>query len=80
MSRSSFNDSYYEYDALLEKAMSAEATQTDIDALGNWFENWGNDFWNGEYFEIDKDHRLYPVYEEIENEDGTFDLKGFEIR
>ena len=71
---------YYDYEELKEKALKFDATQQDIDALANWFENWGNDYWNGEYFEIDAEHRLFPIYKEIENDDGTYDLIGYEIR
>lgn len=69
---------YYDYDKLVKRALNYNASQEDINALGEWFENHGTMYWNGEYFEIDTEHRLFPVYKEI-NEDEPI-LIGYEIR
>ena len=69
---------YNDYSELKENALKFGAKQSDVDALGEWFSEHGDDFWNGECFEIDKDHRLYPLYEEVDEDE--FELKGFEIR
>lgn len=71
-------NTYYDYEELAAKAMAADATQEDINALGAWFEEHGNCYWNGESFEIDSTNRLYPVYQEVEEDE--FELTGYEIR
>lgn len=60
---------HYDYDELKERALSPDATNDDIKALGKWFEKYGDKFWNGEYYEIDSKHRLYPVYRNIMDDD-----------
>lgn len=51
----------YDYKKLEERALSTGAPE-DLERLGNWFFLYGAAYWNGEYFEIDKDNRLYPVF------------------
>ena len=67
---------YYSYEEL-KAAVIADASRANVNALGEWFSNYGNDYWNGEYYDAD-DFRLYPVYTEV-NED-EFELTGYEIR
>ena len=67
---------YYSYEEL-KAAVIADASGANVNALGEWFSNYGNDYWNGEYYDAD-DFRLYPVYTEVD-EDG-FELTGYEIR
>lgn len=55
----------YEYQELVEKALATGAKE-DIEALAEWFKQYGDMYWNGEYYEIDKYTRLVPVYEETE--------------
>lgn len=71
----------YDYDELKNKALSAEATQEDVNALGEWFEQNSSD-WNGEYYEIDTYNRLYPIYAENTDEstEDSYDVVGYEIR
>lgn len=69
---------YYDYDELAERALSADATQSDIDALGKWFECYGSSYWNGEYYEISDSRRLFPIY--VEDEDEQYTITGYEIR
>ena len=48
----------YDYEELKEKALTFGATQEEINNLGEWFERFGDRYWNGEYFDIDNEHRL----------------------
>lgn len=36
----------YDYQELKEKALSTDATQEDINNLGEWFEWYDNSYWN----------------------------------
>ena len=67
-----------QYLELEKAALSAEATKEDINRLGKWFELYGESYWNGEYYNIDGDHRLYSIDEE--DEDGDFRHIGWEVR
>lgn len=66
----------YNYEELKEKAL--KGNQEDINALGEWFEDFGLMFWNGEFFEIDSEHRLYRIEEEVDEDE--WEVKGYEIR
>ena len=68
----------YEFEELAAKAMAFGASQEDINKLGEWFSNYGADFWNGESYDIDGSHRLFPVYKETEEEE--FEIVGYEVR
>lgn len=72
------NINYYSYDELSKKALAANALQEDINNLGEWFERFGSDYWNGEYFEIDKNNRLFPIQQEVEED--IWETIGYEIR
>ena len=76
MSMNSFERTYYDYKDL-KAAVDANPSQENINALGEWFSNWGNDFWNGEYYDAD-DLRIFPVYKEVEEDE--FELIGYEAR
>ena len=52
---------YYNYKELVEKATATGATRDDRLALLEWFNCYGKDYWNGEYYEMDDGLRLYPV-------------------
>lgn len=41
----------YEREALLKAALRADATQDDLDRLGQWFAAYGWRYWNGERFD-----------------------------
>ena len=46
-----------------------------------WFIRYDNKDWNGEYYQIDKDHVLRPIYDwDDVDEDGVPSLSGYEIR
>ena len=67
-----------DYDKLVQKALSAEATQGDLEALWNWFSEYGRKYWNGECYDIDGRRGLYPVYEQADEDE--FQITGYEIR
>ena len=68
----------YEFEDLASKALSDSATHEDIENLAEWFENYGQDYWNGEKYSIDSAHDLCPVY--TETEPGEYEITGWEIR
>lgn len=69
----------YSYKELYAKATGRVATQKDIDALGEWFSQYGAQFWNGEYYDADR-YRLFPVYQKDESGDDNFIIIGYERR
>lgn len=58
----------YSYEELKKAVMANSATQTDIDTLGEWFAHFGEQFWNGFYYDAG-DFKVVPVYKELENDD-----------
>lgn len=66
----------YGYEDLRKAANSGR--QEDIDALGSWFERYGNEFWNGEFYDADG-MRLFPVYK-WNDETDQGELIGYEAR
>jgi len=66
------------YQELKHKALSADATQEDINLLGKWFELYGESYWNGEFYDVDGTHQLRPV--DVEDEDGDYHREGWELR
>ena len=66
----------YNYDELL-KAVKENETEENINALAEWFEEYGRDYWNGEYYDADG-IRLFPVYKEVD--DDEFQIVGWEVR
>lgn len=74
---------YYDYEELKEKALQPQASPNDINALGEWFGQHGTQYWNGEFFDVDNQHRLFPVLDEHYDEDGELidaDIIGYEFR
>ena len=68
----------YDYEELKSKALAADAAPEDLNALGEWFELYGDRYWNGEYFSIEGGIRLYPIYHEVD--DDEFEIVGYELR
>lgn len=66
----------YSYSELLE-AVKANETPDNVNALGEWFEQYGDQFWNGEYYDADG-LRLFPVYAEVS--EYQFEITGYEVR
>lgn len=55
----------YDYEELKNAAIETNSKE-DIENLVEWFEKFGNAFWNGEYYEIDNNMSLRPVYNLID--------------
>ena len=69
----------YDYEKLAEKALSGDSTQEDINALGEWFEQYGDRYWNGIFYgSMDDNFHLYPIVKEVG--DGIFETVGYELR
>ena len=66
----------YSYSELLEAAKANE-TPDNVNALGEWFEQYGDQFWNGECYDADG-LRLFPVYVEVSED--QFEITGYEVR
>lgn len=67
----------YQYKELLEKALETRSFK-DMENLADWFRNYGSDFWNGEYWDLGNDYRLYPIYQDAA--DDEFEIVDYEIR
>ena len=67
---------YGSYGELRAKALNGN--QEDINALGEWFEQYDDRYWNGEYYNADDGMRLFPVYEEVAEDEWK--LKRYEFR
>lgn len=65
----------YDYKELCEKALAFNATQEDINALGEWFERYGRSGWNGECWTVDAYHDLYPIHKEVGYDD--YEVVGY---
>lgn len=76
MGRKEISMNRYSYSELLE-AVKANATPDNVDALGAWFEQYGDRYWNGEYYDADG-LRLFPVYVEVSED--QFEITGYEVR
>lgn len=61
---------YYDYQEL-KAAVEASPTQENINALGEWFHLYGDQYWNGEEYNADN-FFIYPVYEQIEEDEFKF--------
>lgn len=66
---------YYSYQELREKALSGN--QDDVNALGYWFNSYGSDYWNGEYYDADG-FQVVPQYQQIGEDE--FEIVGYEIK
>ena len=67
----------YSYEDLLAAAIAPAAEQDDINALGEWFESFGQQYWNGECFDADG-RCLYRIESwDPEAEQGT--VTGYEF-
>ena len=56
--------SRYSYEELRAKATAPGASQSDVDALGQWFEAYGSRYWMGDRYDADGLY-LYPLYKQI---------------
>lgn len=67
----------YQYQELAAAAMKSNATQEEIDALGEWFQQYGMCDWNGSSWIVDEknDIRIAPVYKQVDEDE--FELVGY---
>lgn len=67
----------YMYAELEAAALNPCATQAEINALGEWFQQYGEDFWNGQSWTVDEKKGIHiaPIYREIEEDD--FEIVGY---
>ncbi len=67
----------YAYEELAAAATRHGATQEEINALGEWFEQYGQRFWNGSSYEVDekKDIYLAPIMREVEEDE--YEIIGY---
>lgn len=70
-----YDSDCYNYKEICEKALAFNATQEDINALGEWFERYGRSGWNGECWTVDAYHNLYPIHKEIGYDD--YEVVGY---
>lgn len=69
---------YYDYKELRAAAIAPGASAEAINALGEWFELYGMDCWNGECWDADG-KSLYPIIEwDAERDQG--ETVGYEFR
>ncbi len=71
--------SIYDYNELREKAIAPTATQKDLENLWNWFDQYGNRYWNGECYNVDG-YLLFPVYNMEPDEFDSFEITGYELQ
>lgn len=57
---------YYDYKELREQAIN-NPTDENLDSLGSWCEQFGDDSWNGEYFDLEDGHKLYRIEKQAED-------------
>lgn len=69
---------YYNYAELRAAALNS-GTPEAVNALGEWFDRFGDRFWNGEYYDADGGLRLFPVYE-LDEDGEVSDLIGYELK
>ena len=46
--------------------------------MGEWFEQYGDEYWNGEYYNADDGIRVYPIVKEVDEDE--YETVGYEIR
>lgn len=69
---------YYDYEELKNKALEKRDKQSIMD-LYNWFSRYGNDFYNGECYSIDKELNLYPIWSGVGEPDEDGDYEEYEV-
>lgn len=68
-----------DYSVLVHRALAVNATEDDINRLGEWFRLYGYRFWNGEAYTIDECHTLHFVSGPVDEHMGS-ELIGFKIQ
>ena len=67
-----------QYSELEKAALSPDASPEDVARLGVWFERFGAEYWNGEFYDVDGVHQLRSV--DVEDDDGDFHRIGWDLR
>lgn len=67
--------SYFKRDELLAKALAYNSTQEDINALGEWYQQYGYRYWTGEHFVVQRGLFLKPIKRPIYGSVETSQLK-----
>lgn len=68
----------YRYEELREAA-TKNPTDENLAALGEWLQQYGDDSWNGEEWDIDEGRLLRPVYGQEPDEYGSVPLVGYDL-
>lgn len=64
----------------LKNFYKASRTEENLTKLAEWFEAYGTEYWNGEYYTVaELDGRLFPIYADEDNENGGYDIIGWEL-
>lgn len=58
----------YNYKELFDAATAFDASQEAVNALGEWFDTFGQRYWNGEYFDADG-RPLYRLYKKVDEDE-----------
>lgn len=69
-------DKYYDYKNLYTTALSTKNPE-DLENLAEWLYQYGNSYWNGEYWNLGNGDRLFPIYKELD--DGEYEIVGYEL-
>lgn len=64
----------YNYKELFDAAAAFDASQEAVNALGEWFDAFGQRYWNGEYFDADG-RPLYRLYKQVD--EGEWETVGY---
>lgn len=68
----------YKYEELRAAAVT-NSTEENLTALGEWLQQYGDRYWNGEEWNIDEGYRLRPVFTQEPDEYGSFSTIGYEL-
>lgn len=66
----------YKYNEIVAAA-KANPTEENMKRLGEWFEAYGNCYWNGEEYTVDSNTTLRPVYTEVSEDE--YEITGYEF-
>lgn len=67
----------YAYEELVAAATKLDATQEDINALGEWFETYGMSYWNGSCWAVDAENDIYIAQIVNEVEEDEYEVVGY---
>lgn len=68
----------YKYEELREASIK-NPTDENLAALGEWLQQYGDRYWNGEEWDIDEGRLLRPVYGQGPDEYGSVPLVGYDF-